>query len=161
VVLNITSEDELCTAWSHITAQWAKLPHHYKCDGYIIAEYMHDGLDLFMGCKIDSDVGPVIVFGSGGIDVELVNDSAIAALPLSHQQARHLIGRTKAGQKLRGLRATEPLHEQSVIDALIGLSHLMSDSEGSIAAIDINPFRVDTTKGLALDGVVIFADQKA
>ena len=160
VVLNIGNESDLRRAWEHVQTQWAKLPAHYRCDGYLLAQSMSEGLDLFIGCKNDPDVGPVIVFGSGGIDVELVNDSAVAALPLSKTHAKALISRTKAGQRLRGIRSTQKLAEVSVIDALVKLSHLMCDSDGHIAALDINPFRVDTEKGLALDGVVIFADTK-
>lgn len=132
--------------------QWAQLPKHYRYDGYLIAQFMPEGLDLFIGAKHDPEMGPVIVFGSGGIDVEFMQDSAVAPIPLSIEDAHALIGRTKVGKKLRGLRGKAPSCEASVIHALMNLSHLMSDGEGHIAAVDINPFRVDATKGLALDG---------
>ena len=74
---------------------------------------------------------------------------------------KELIGRTKAGVKLRGYRGKPALHEASVVKALVGLSNLMADAGNRIASIDVNPFLVNSRAGVAVDGLIVLNNAAA
>ena len=126
--------------------------------GVLIAEQVADGLELVLGANLDPEVGPVILFGSGGVALELYRDVALAA-PLSDAgAAAALIARTRAGKLLDGFRGRPALDRKAAAEALIGLSRLMLDAAGRIQSIDVNPFLLRPRGGLALDALVVLAD---
>jgi acetate---CoA ligase (ADP-forming) len=129
--------------------------------GVLIAEQVADGLELVLGANLDPEVGPVILFGSGGIALELYRDVALAA-PLSDARAAAaLMARTRAGELLDGFRGRPALDRKAAVEALIGLSRLMLDAAGRIQSIDVNPFLLRPRGGLALDALVVLADPGA
>lgn len=100
-------------------------------------------------------MGPLILFGSGGISIELFKDVALSSAPLDEARARDLIARTHAGVLVAGYRGSKPLDMKALVSALVGLSELMMDARGRIASIDVNPFLLRENGGLALDGLVV------
>jgi acetyltransferase len=106
-------------------------------------------------------MGPVVLFGTGGVDIELMKDVALAGAPLDVAEARELINRTKAGVKLKGYRGKPALHEASAVKALVGLSNLMADAGTRIASIDINPFLINTRTGVAVDALIVLNNAAA
>jgi acetyltransferase len=106
-------------------------------------------------------MGPVVLFGTGGVDIELMKDVALAGAPLDADEAKELIGRTKAGVKMKGYRGKPPLHEASAVKALVGLSNLIADANGRIASIDVNPFLINTKTGVAVDGLIVLNNAAA
>src|ERR1700761_6063574 len=106
-------------------------------------------------------MGPVVLFGTGGVEIELMKDVALAGAPVDVAEAKKLIGRTKAGVRLRGYRGKPALHEASVVKALVGLSNLMMDAGGRIASIDINPFLINTKTGVAVDALIVLDNEAA
>jgi acyl-CoA synthetase (NDP forming) len=127
----------------------------------LIAEQVTDGVELVLGANRDPEVGPVILFGTGGIALELYRDAALAAPPLDEARALALIGATRAGQIVRGYRGRPALDVKAAVAALIGLSRLMLDAAGRIQSIDINPFLLRRRGGVALDALVVLADDGA
>ena len=79
----------------------------------------------------------------------------LAATPLDEARALAMIGRTRAGALMAGYRGRAKLDPQPVVQALIGLSRLMSDADGLIEEIDVNPFVLHPHGGTALDGLVV------
>jgi hypothetical protein len=103
----------------------------------------------------------VVLFGTGGVDIELMKDVALAGAPLDAAEAKQLIGRTKAGVKLRGYRGKPALHETSAVKAVVGLSNLIADAGSRIASIDVNPFLINTKAGVAVDALVVLNNAAA
>ena len=118
-------------------------------------------LELVVGSALDAEMGPVVLFGTGGVDIELMKDVALAGAPLDAAEARQLIGRTKAGVKLKGYRGKPALHEASAVKALVGLSNLMADAGQRIASIDVNPFLINTKTGVAVDALIVLNNAAA
>jgi acetyltransferase len=106
-------------------------------------------------------MGPVVLFGTGGIDIELMKDVALAGAPLDEAEAKALIGRTKAGVKVAGYRGKGPLHEASAVKALVGLSNLITDAGSRIASIDVNPFLINAKTGVAVDALIVLNNAAA
>src|SRR4051795_1151973 len=161
VVLNLNSAAEVRKAFNDIAARVSKLKGKPKLDGILIAQQVKAELELVIGSALDAEMGPVVLFGTGGVDIELMKDVALAGAPLDEAEARLLIGRTKAGIKMRGYRGKPVLHEASAVKALVGLSNLIADAGDRIASIDINPFLINAKTGVAVDALIVLNNAAA
>jgi acetyltransferase len=161
VVLNLNSATEVKKAFNDITARVKKLKGKPKLEGILIAQQVKAELELVVGSALDAEMGPVVLFGTGGVDIELMKDVALAGAPLDEAEAKQLIGRTKAGVKLKGYRGKPALHEASAVKALVGLSNLMADAGQRIASIDVNPFLINAKTGVAVDALIVLNNAAA
>jgi len=161
VVLNLNSAAEVRKAFDDITARVKKLKSKPKLEGILIAQQVKADLELVVGASLDAEMGPVVLFGTGGIDIELLKDVALAGAPLDADEARALIGRTKAGVKIRGYRGKPALHEASAVKALVGLSNLIADAGNRIASIDVNPFLINPRTAVAVDALIVLNNEAA
>ncbi|MBA2403096.1 MAG: acetate--CoA ligase family protein [Bradyrhizobium sp.] len=161
VVLNINSATEVKMAFNDITARVKKLKNKPKLEGILIAQQVKADLELVVGASLDAEMGPVVLFGTGGVDIELMKDVALAGAPLDADEAKQLIGKTKAGVKMKGYRGKPALHEASAVKALVGLSNLMADAGSRIASIDVNPFLINSKVGVAVDGLIVLNNDAA
>ncbi|HEY4985228.1 MAG TPA: acetate--CoA ligase family protein, partial [Bradyrhizobium sp.] len=161
VVLDINSPAEVRTAFDTITARVGKLKTRPKLEGILIAQQVKADLELVVGASLDAEMGPVVLFGTGGIDIELMKDVALAGAPLDAAEAKALISRTKAGFKIAGYRGKPALHEASAVKALVGLSNLITDAGGRIASIDVNPFLINAKTGVAVDALIVLNNAAA
>jgi acyl-CoA synthetase (NDP forming) len=161
VVLNLNTSADVRKAFNTITARVTKLKGKPKLEGILIAQQVKAELELVVGASLDPEMGPVVLFGTGGVDIELMKDVALAGAPLDAAEARELINRTKAGVKLKGYRGKPALHEASVVKAIVGLSNLMADAGDRIASIDVNPFLINAKTGVAVDGLIVLNNAAA
>jgi acyl-CoA synthetase (NDP forming) len=161
VVLNINSAAEVKKAFADITARVKKLKGKPKLEGILIAQQVKAELELVIGTVLDAEMGPAVLFGTGGVDIELMKDVALAGAPLDAAEAKQLIGKTNAGVKLGGYRGKPALHEASVVKAIVGLSNLMADAGNRIASIDVNPFLINAKLGVAVDALIVLNNAAA
>lgn len=112
-------------------------------------------VEVILGVATDPIFGPVILFGAGGLAVELVRDTAVALPPLDSGLAAELVGRTRVGAQLAGYRGRPPADRASLHGALIALSHLVEDFP-CLRAVDVNPLLADASGVVALDVNVEF-----
>jgi acetyltransferase len=161
VVLNLNSAAEVKKAFNDITARVKKIKSKPKLEGILIAQQVKADLELVVGASLDAEMGPVVLFGTGGVDIELMKDVALAGAPLDEAEAKQLIAKTKAGVKMKGYRGKPALHEPSAVKALVGLSNLMADAGNRIASIDVNPFLINSKVGVAVDGLIVLNNDAA
>jgi acetate---CoA ligase (ADP-forming) len=161
VVLNLNSAADVRKAFNTITGRVKKLKGKPKLEGILIAQQVKADLELVVGASLDAEMGPVVLFGTGGVDIELMKDVALAGAPLDTDEAKELIARTKAGVKIKGYRGKPALHETSAVKALVGLSNLIADANGRIASIDVNPFLINAKTGVAVDGLIVLNNAAA
>jgi acetyltransferase len=161
VVLNLNSAADVKKAFNDITARVRKLKGKPKLEGILIAQQVKADLELVVGASLDAEMGPVVLFGTGGVDIELLKDVALAGAPLDAAEAKALIGRTKAGVKIKGYRGKPALHEASAVKALVGLSNLIADAGNRIASIDVNPFLINPKTGVAVDALIVLNNDAA
>ncbi|MBZ8139444.1 GNAT family N-acetyltransferase [Rubrivivax gelatinosus] len=107
-------------------------------------------LELIVGATLDPLFGPVILFGSGGTEVEVVADRAVALPPLNRPLARALVERTRVAKLLAGWRDVPPADVDAVCDVLVRVSQLLAD-EPRIVELDLNPLLADAHGVVALD----------
>ena len=151
-------------AFDDITARVRKLKGKPKLDGILIAQQVKADLELVVGASLDAEMGPVVLFGTGGIDIELMKDVALAGAPLDAAEATAPDRPHQGRREDAGYRGKPALHEASAVKALVGLSNLIADAGDRIASIDVNPFLINTKTGVAVDALIVLnnaAAQKA
>src|SRR5262249_52756134 len=112
------------------------------------------GYDLIVGSSVDVQFGPVILFGAGGVMVEILRDRALALPPLNRTLARRLMERTKVYEALQGVRGQRPVPLDQLETLLVRFSRLLCDFL-DIAEIDINPLLASPERVVALDARVL------
>jgi acetyltransferase len=112
--------------------------------------------ELIVGIADDPTFGPVIVFGSGGTGVEVINDKALALPPLDMKLAHDLIGETRIARLLRGYRDVRPVDETELALILVKIAQLAADLP-EVRELDINPLLADEHGLIALDARIAVA----
>jgi acetyltransferase len=116
-----------------------------------------DGYELILGMSVDAQFGPVILFGSGGVMVEVYRDRSLALPPLNTTLAHRLMERTKIFAALQGVRGRKPVSLSALEGLLVRFSQLVMDQPW-IKEIDINPLLATPEQLLALDARVVVHD---
>ena len=116
-----------------------------------------DGYELILGSSVDAQFGPVILFGSGGVMVEVYRDHALALPPLNTTLAQRLMEQTKIYSALRGVRGRKPINLTALEGLLVRFSQLVMEQPW-IKEIDINPLLATPEQLLALDARVVVHD---
>ncbi len=150
VLLNIKSEEEVQSGYALLMERVSKSMPNARIEGVHVQRQIPDGQEVIIGAVRDPLFGPLMMFGSGGIEVEGLKDVAFALAPLNQAEAREMIRKTWAGRKLKGFRNIPPVDEESVIDVLIKLSFLAYEHP-EIEEIEINPLRVLAKGAVAVD----------
>jgi acetyltransferase len=150
VLLNLTNAQTLLIAYTQMTERIKSAMPAAQIDGVHLQRQVPEGQEVIIGMVRDPLFGPLMMFGSGGIEVEGLKDVVFALAPLNQAEARSMIRKTWAGRKLKGFRSIPAVDEESVIDVLIKLSHLAMDHE-TVDEIEINPLRVLTKGAVAVD----------
>jgi acyl-CoA synthetase (NDP forming) len=161
VRLGLSSEEEVAKAFVEITSTVRRLSPSAWIAGVSVQEMIVGGQELIIGLSRDPQFGPLLMFGLGGIYVEVLKDVAFRVAPLSKRDAVEMIREIRAYPLLAGYRGTEPADEDAIVDALQRLSALSSDFP-EIQELDINPVKVMSRgKGLrAIDCRVAIAEER-
>jgi acetate---CoA ligase (ADP-forming) len=152
VVVNVQNDAQLKSAYTDIIKNMRLVDESACIDGILIEKMAQKGKEIIIGMKRDPGFGPLIMFGMGGIFVELYKDVSFRVAPLSRSEVKDMIASTKAYQLLKGWRG-EPVYDiHAIEEAILKLSQLACENP-SISEIEINPLRVfeDGNGALALD----------
>lgn len=118
--------------------------------GVSIQEMMKEGKEVILGMSRDPQFGPLVMFGLGGIYVEVLKDVAFRVAPFSEEEALSMIQEIKTYPLLSGARGEKPVDINSIVDCLLRLSQLVTDFP-EILEMDINPLKVSNKGALAID----------
>ncbi len=147
VELNLGSAGELKDAWKRIHENVKSAMPEAKITGLYVIKMIKGSEEIILGIKRDPSFGPVLLFGLGGIFVEVFKDVSFGVAPLSREEAVGMIEQTKAWEILKGFRGRAPRDIDSIVDALLRLGRLAEDFP-EIEELDINPlFVLDQGKG--------------
>ncbi len=155
VSLNLHTPEEVRAAAAAMIAHIRDVLPKARLDGFIVQQMIDrpGALELLAGVTDDILFGPVILFGQGGIAVEIIDDTTIEFPPLNLNLARAQIARTRVSRLMKGYRNQPPVDGDAVADVLIRLSQLVAD-QSAIGELDINPLLADAKGVIALDGRV-------
>jgi acyl-CoA synthetase (NDP forming) len=131
-----------------------------KVAGVLVQKMVPDGKEVILGSKRDSSFGPVVLFGLGGIFVEILKETSLRVVPINRFEAQEMISETKGSDIFRGLRGEKPLDTEALIESLLRLSQLVADFP-EIEGIDINPVKVLEKGAVAVDARILLNKQSA
>ncbi|MFI5303346.1 MAG: bifunctional acetate--CoA ligase family protein/GNAT family N-acetyltransferase [Nitrospiria bacterium] len=154
IQLNINSASAVRKAFRaiQVSVNNKKGPGHFL--GVTVQPMIEDGVELILGSTLDPQIGPVILFGTGGILVEVFNDHSLALPPLNSVLARRMMEQTKIYAALKGVRGRNSVNLTELEQVLIRFSRLIVEQR-EIKEIDINPFFASDRSLLALDARVV------
>ena len=141
IALNLSSDQSLRDALKRMRDHIQNAAPAAKIEGFLIEQMASEGMEVIVGMRRDPAFGPLMMFGLGGIYVELFKDVGFGVAPLSPNHAREMIDMTKAGRLLKGYRGTPSYDLESVVDAIGRLSQLALDHP-AITEVEINPLLV-------------------
>ncbi len=141
VVLNVNSKEEAELTYAQIHSNVNKLMPEAKIDGIYIAKQIEKGTEVILGIKRDPSFGSVVMFGLGGIFVEIFKDVSFRIAPINKTSAINMIKEIKSSEILLGARDRKVLDINSIADAIMRLSQLALECP-QIKELDINPLIV-------------------
>ncbi|WP_448192517.1 bifunctional acetate--CoA ligase family protein/GNAT family N-acetyltransferase [Azospirillum sp. sgz301742] len=155
VVLHLTDGAEVRAEAEAMLARVREQAPDARIEGFTVQEMAvrPDAYELIVGMTENELFGPVLLFGEGGIGVEVVEDCALALPPLNMRLATELMGRTRIWRRLQGYRSMKAVDIDAVALTLNKISQLIVDFP-EIAELDINPLLADHEGVLALDATI-------
>lgn len=154
VQIGIKNETELYAAWNKITLSAKDYKSDAAIHGLLVQKMAPPGIEIIIGVKNDEQFGPVIMFGLGGILVEVLEDVSLRLLPLTRQEVSAMIRETKAYKVLEGVRGKPPSDIDALLDVLVNISKFIEEFPREIAELDLNPFFVYNKGGIAVDALI-------
>jgi acyl-CoA synthetase (NDP forming) len=142
VRLALRNADEVKTSYAEIMANAASYAPKAKINGALVQEMVTGGVEVIVGVSYDAQLGPMLLFGSGGVMVEVYNDVALRHCPITQNEAREMIDEVKGAKLLRGFRGKPAADIDALANTLVSVSHLAVQLEGKLAELDINPLMV-------------------
>ena len=150
VLLDLKSPDDVSKAYEILVERARIARPDARIEGITLQRQIEEGQEVIIGAVRDPQFGPLMMFGTGGVEAEGLKDVSFGLAPLDEIEAEKMLQKTWAGKKLAGFRNIPPADKAVVIDALIRLSWLALD-HADIAEIEINPLRVHKHGAIALD----------
>ncbi len=156
VQLNLPAEKAVRDAYQRIRQSVAAKVGAEHFEGVTVQPMIRlgDGYELILGSSIDSQFGPVLLFGTGGQLVEVFKDRSLALPPLNTTLARRMMEQTKIFKALKGVRGRKPVDLQELDGILVKFSRLVCEQPW-IKEMDINPLLVSADRMVALDARVV------
>ncbi|UCC53209.1 MAG: acetate--CoA ligase family protein, partial [Anaerolineaceae bacterium] len=141
VVLDLVDGEAVTSAFAAMVARTRAAHQGAEIAGVLVQRMIKGGQEVIAGVTRDAQFGPLVMFGSGGVEVEGLEDVAFALAPLTEAAAQRLLHETWAGKKLAGHRDIPPADRAGALDILIRLGQLACDLP-QLVEIEINPLLV-------------------
>jgi acetyl coenzyme A synthetase (ADP forming)-like protein len=141
VILDLKSAGAVKKAFNNIRNRLKKSGRQDEMQGVVVQRMIKEGIEVIAGVTQDPSFGPIIMFGSGGIYAELVQDVALRLHPITDLDAKEMIGSIKMAKIFDGFRGAPPADKNAIQDLLLRLSAMVEDIS-QIAELDFNPVKV-------------------
>ena len=138
VKINIKDEKEAKSAYQEIISKAKEYNKNAEISGVIAYAMVPQGTEIIIGMMKDPHFGPVIMFGLGGIFVEVLKDISFRILPIEERDAEEMIAEIKGYEILKGVRGEGPKDIKAIKNLLLKISQLALENP-EISEIDLNP----------------------
>lgn len=142
VRLGVQSDVEAQQAYTEIMHNAEHHAPNAQVLGVLVQEMVHGGIEMIVGLSQDSLFGPVLLLGMGGIFVELYQDVALRACPVTESDAREMLQEVRGARLLEGFRGQPVADVEALVHLLVRVSHLGVQCEREIQEMDLNPLLV-------------------
>ncbi|MXZ90001.1 MAG: acetate--CoA ligase family protein [Chloroflexi bacterium] len=140
--LGLADADAVRKAFEEVTAGARAYDANARIDGALVQEMVSGGVETIVGISYDEQLGPFLLFGTGGVMVEVYEDVALRLCPITRQDALEMIDQVKGARLLRGFRGALAADVDALADTLVRVSQMAALLEGSLGELDINPLMV-------------------
>lgn len=154
VKLNLTNEKAVYNAFIEITTNVKRVMPDAFIEGVMIYEMISGGKEVILGISYDRTFGHMVMFGLGGIYVEILKDVSFRIVPVNEEEAYEMIREIKGSRILDGVRGEKPYDKRDIVNSIRRLSQLVEDFP-IIKEVDINPYLVFNNGGIGLDARII------
>ena len=158
VVLGLRSAAEVANAYDAMMARVAERAPQARIKGALVARMIESGVETVIGVKRDPVFGPVVMFGLGGVYVEILKDVTLRLAPVDHATAKDMIREIKGFALLAGARGHPPADLDALADVLVRLSQFGAAHADRLASVEINPFIALPKGGVAVDALMVTAE---
>ncbi len=141
VILGLEDEAAVRAGFERATAAVRAARPGARVPGVTVQRMFPAGQEVIVGAVHDEQFGALVMFGSGGVEVEGLKDIAFALAPLTRREAEGLLEATWAGRRLRGFRHLPPADREAVVQAVLRVAQMAADLP-EILEVEINPLRV-------------------
>jgi acetate---CoA ligase (ADP-forming) subunit beta len=156
VLLDLNSTRQVEDGYARIIENVRTYKNEARISGVLVQHMTPKGLEVIVGGLRDSQFGPTVLFGLGGIFVEVLRDASFRVAPLSDLDSRQMIRELHAYPILQGVRGQPAADEQAIMQILQATSRAMT--ENPIQQMDLNPVIVYATGASIVDARVILGD---
>ncbi len=150
VILDMGSDKEVKDAYHGMMKSVKQHLPEARIEGVVLQKMAEPGLEVIIGAKLDPQFGHVIMFGLGGIFVEICRDVSFRVTPVDREMAREMVLEIKGSPIIEGARGREPADLEAIIDVITALSSML-EKNPDITEIDINPLIVYSQGSVAVD----------
>lgn len=155
VLLNLNDADAVSQGFDTLLERAKKAVPDARIEGVIVAEMAAPGVECVLGVVNDPVFGPAVMFGLGGIFVEVLKDVTFRLAPFGIDEARRMVDEIKGRAMLDGVRGAPAADLDALAETLARLSVFAAANAGRIESIDINPLVAGPTGVVALDALIV------
>ena len=156
VVVDLKSPHEVRTAYEAIVNNVAKHTPGARVRGVLVQQMASPSLEVVIGMTKDPTFGPALMFGLGGVFVEVLRDVAFRIAPITEADAWEMVREIRAFEVLQGVRGQEPSDIGALVDILLKVSRLVVE-HGEIDQLDLNPIFVYAEGAVVVDARILLA----
>lgn len=155
VRLNLRSGQDVRAAYETMMSRAREVMPQAHIRGVVVTSMAASGLELILGMNRDPQFGPILLFGLGGVTVELFRDVTMKILPITRDDAFAMLEEIQAAPLLNGYRGTRPVDKNALVEAILKLAHLAETYE-DLLEIDLNPVFAYSEGVLVADARIIW-----
>jgi len=156
VAVGVRDEDDARRTYKHLVATAKKAAPKASVGGVLVAQ-MVQGIETVVGIAQDELFGPVVMFGLGGVLVEVLHDVTFRIPPFTNSDAKAMLDELRGAALLRGVRGRPAADRAALVDVLMKMQRLAVDLSGEVAEVDINPLLAGPSGAIAVDALVVLA----
>ncbi|ROR03501.1 acetate--CoA ligase family protein [Desulfosoma caldarium] len=138
VRLNLRSGQEVRAAYESMMSRASQVMPQAHIRGVVVTSMAATGVELILGMNRDPQFGPILLFGLGGVTVELFRDVTMKILPITRDDASAMLEEIQAAPLLNGFRGMPPVDKHALVEVILKLAHLAETHE-NLLEIDLNP----------------------
>lgn len=156
VVLGISDDEEVKKTFKIIIGNAIRFNPNAEIKGVLVEEMLPKGLEVVVGAIRDPEFGPTVMFGLGGIFIEVMRDITFRVAPITRSEAEEMIREIKGYKILGGYRGQEPVDIEVILEIILGVSRLVVEND-EICQLDLNPIIVWRRGGKVADAKIILS----
>lgn len=154
VITDLKGAEDIRAALNEINGNIKKRAPHAKIEGFFLEKMAPNGVEVIIGGINDPQFGPAVMFGIGGVAVELLKDVVFRLAPIKRKEALEMMKEVKSYPLLTGFRGSRVVDLKRLADAIVSISEIIIELDG-IKEIEVNPLLVYEKDVMAVDARVV------